>query len=145
MCVFWEGGRGDAQGPPATLQPHQKAAAGGREGRAGTPQPLSPPFPGERAFPLAFWRRGLGVFAILARSWKNKSLPRPVVAASAPSLLLLRVGVPGAGAGLWPWGGGAQGVAEPGGPARALGSPLARLSFTPKIRAERLGVFIPAV
>lgn len=32
-----------------------------------------------------------------------------------------------------------------GGPARALESPLARLSFIPKLRAERLGVFIPAV
>lgn len=56
MCVFWEGGRGDAQGPPATLQLTSKGCGGGELGRPS----LCPPFPGEGAFPLAFWRRGLG-------------------------------------------------------------------------------------
>lgn len=45
MCVFWEGGRGDAQGPPATLQLTSKGCGEGGVGRAGVPQPLPPPPP----------------------------------------------------------------------------------------------------
>lgn len=74
MCVLGRG-QGDAQGPPATRSSLQKAAAGGR---AGVPWPLPPSFPGERAFPLAFWRRGPGAeeaVVILTHCWKINSFP----------------------------------------------------------------------
>lgn len=99
MCVFWEGGRGDAQGPPATLQLTSKGCGEGGVGRAGVPQPLPPPPPpspgrGRFLWPFGGGGRGAGeAVVILTRSWKINRFPRHVAAASALALLFLEMGV----------------------------------------------------
>lgn len=45
MCVFWEGGRGDAQGPPATLQLTSKGCGEGGWEELGCPSRCLPPPP----------------------------------------------------------------------------------------------------
>lgn len=75
QCVCFGKGAGGCAGTTSHSQLTSKGRSGGR---AGVPWPLPPSFPGERAFPLAFWRRGPGAeeaVVILTRCWKINSFP----------------------------------------------------------------------
>lgn len=75
MCVLGRGQGGCAGTTSHTAAHIKRLRLGGEE--LGRPSLCPPPFPGERAFPLAFWRRGLGggVLVILTRSWKINRFP----------------------------------------------------------------------
>lgn len=75
MCVFWEGGRGDAQGPPATLQLTSKGCGWGGKSW-GAPASVPPTFPGRGRFLWPFGGGGWGgVLVIFTRSWKINLFP----------------------------------------------------------------------
>lgn len=74
QCVcFGKGAGGMRRDHRPLCSAHQKAE--GEEGESWDAPASVPPFPGERAFPLAFWRRGLGVLVILTRSCKINLFP----------------------------------------------------------------------
>lgn len=84
MCVFWEGGRGDAQGPPATLQLTSKGYGSGGSGGSwglgggdlGCPGRCSPPPPRREGVSFGLLAEGAGkVVVILAGSWKINLFP----------------------------------------------------------------------
>lgn len=75
MCVFWEGGRGDAQGPPATLQLTSKGCGEGGGKSWGAPASV-PPLPRGEGVSFGLLAEGAGgVLVILTRSWKINRFP----------------------------------------------------------------------
>lgn len=124
MCVFWEGGRGGCAGTTSHSAAHIKRLQQGESWGALAAAP--PFFPGERAFPLAFWRRGPGGWGGGCHPHpllENKSLPSSCCGSFCPSPPLPQNGgngrltggrswTPGTGGvAVWlPTGDGAQGV-----------------------------------